>query len=612
MQTLLTYGITTIFGCILLGLSSTAQQLSIDTNNVRRLDTMAMQALPTNETIANEYAETGIAMAQQLNFLSGLASLHRTKGNIFASRSKFRDALAQFNLSLTFASKAKLPIAIAKVNNNLCNVYREIGDHDKAVKHIQEAIDIYEEKNMPIELAATIQNLALVYFSNKQYDMALQEGQQALLLAQQNKDAATIAVIVGNIATYFERKANETQKNQYIDSAFFYQRQQLLYTQQLGIVSKITPAIVASAWGNLAGLHRINQQYDSAAIYFQHCIDSCRKYNLQSILCLKLADLASCYLQQQKTTQAKSPLQEAASLANTLGMLEQMTVAEQMKTLMEQSGNFKEALRYHQQFAALNDSLYNIEQLKIMNNLQVRYETQKKEAQIVQLEKDKATQQKINYLLAALAIAALALLAFVWQRAQLKKKLFAAATKHKQQQIEKLALENELSQKEKMQTQTKLELEQSRKAQLEQEIDFRYRELIANTLQLEKKNELIIALKAQLQLVEKQHQDIAAALKPAYKTLNESISIDDDFEKFSLHFQQVHPNFFAKMKVLSEGSLTQTDLRYCAYMKMNLGNKEIANLLNITPESFRVTRHRIKQKLKLEKTIDLQDFIAAC
>jgi DNA-binding CsgD family transcriptional regulator len=44
-------------------------------------------------------------------------------------------------------------------------------------------------------------------------------------------------------------------------------------------------------------------------------------------------------------------------------------------------------------------------------------------------------------------------------------------------------------------------------------------------------------------------------------------------------------------------------------MKMNLSSKEIANLLNVGADSIRVTKHRLKQKLNLDKEDDLVDFL---
>lgn len=46
-------------------------------------------------------------------------------------------------------------------------------------------------------------------------------------------------------------------------------------------------------------------------------------------------------------------------------------------------------------------------------------------------------------------------------------------------------------------------------------------------------------------------------------------------------------------------SLTAYDLRLCTYLKANLSTKEIAALLNITPDSVKKAKHRIRKKINL-------------
>ena len=45
--------------------------------------------------------------------------------------------------------------------------------------------------------------------------------------------------------------------------------------------------------------------------------------------------------------------------------------------------------------------------------------------------------------------------------------------------------------------------------------------------------------------------------------------------------------------------LTAYELRLCTYLKANLSTKEIATLLNITPDSAKKAKHRLRKKLRL-------------
>lgn len=46
--------------------------------------------------------------------------------------------------------------------------------------------------------------------------------------------------------------------------------------------------------------------------------------------------------------------------------------------------------------------------------------------------------------------------------------------------------------------------------------------------------------------------------------------------------------------------LTSYDIRLCTYLKSNLSTKEIATLLNITPDSVKKAKHRLRKKMNLQ------------
>ena len=56
-------------------------------------------------------------------------------------------------------------------------------------------------------------------------------------------------------------------------------------------------------------------------------------------------------------------------------------------------------------------------------------------------------------------------------------------------------------------------------------------------------------------------------------------------QQFRLRLKSQHPK------------LTTYDLRLCTYLKANLSTKEIATLLNITPDSVKKAKHRLRKKL---------------
>ncbi|GAB5526531.1 MAG: hypothetical protein Roseis2KO_44030 [Roseivirga sp.] len=65
-----------------------------------------------------------------------------------------------------------------------------------------------------------------------------------------------------------------------------------------------------------------------------------------------------------------------------------------------------------------------------------------------------------------------------------------------------------------------------------------------------------------------------------------------ELEQSNKHFQQQLKSRFPR--------LTSYDLRLCTYLKSNLSTKEIATLLNITPDSVKKAKHRLRKKINAD------------
>jgi PAS domain S-box-containing protein len=83
----------------------------------------------------------------------------------------------------------------------------------------------------------------------------------------------------------------------------------------------------------------------------------------------------------------------------------------------------------------------------------------------------------------------------------------------------------------------------------------------------------------------------------------------ETWDNFRLHFEKLHPGFFERLQTRFP-SLTARDRKLCAYLRLELATKEIAVLMNITPESTEISRVRLRKKLKLERKTSLTEFIS--
>lgn len=149
-----------------------------------------------------------------------------------------------------------------------------------------------------------------------------------------------------------------------------------------------------------------------------------------------------------------------------------------------------------------------------------------------------------------------------------------------------------------------------KKEELIQEINLKNQELAHVSMRLIERGKLISKVREEIQSIIKNepHQDLSHNFRSILRLLNDAEKQEQDWEQFAVHFDEVHRNFLAVLK--SEFPvLSVTDLKLCAYLRLNLSSKEIAQSLNITVKGVEVSRYRLRKKLNLSKDVHLTDFL---
>ena len=92
------------------------------------------------------------------------------------------------------------------------------------------------------------------------------------------------------------------------------------------------------------------------------------------------------------------------------------------------------------------------------------------------------------------------------------------------------------------------------------------------------------------------------------KNIDTTLRVQDDWEQFKHHFDRVHGNFLSRLrKEFIE--LTPNEQKLCAFLRLNLNSKDIANIMGISLRGVEVARYRLRKKLKLNKGVNLSKFI---
>jgi FixJ family two-component response regulator len=128
-------------------------------------------------------------------------------------------------------------------------------------------------------------------------------------------------------------------------------------------------------------------------------------------------------------------------------------------------------------------------------------------------------------------------------------------------------------------------------------------------MHLVQKGEILLQLKSDLnQLLKSASQENKKKIQQISRVIEADIRLDNNWEQFELYFDQVHENFFKRLRKRFP-ELTPKDQKLCAYLRMNLSTKEIAPLLNISVRGVEISRYRLRKKLSLDSEMNLVGFI---
>jgi len=144
---------------------------------------------------------------------------------------------------------------------------------------------------------------------------------------------------------------------------------------------------------------------------------------------------------------------------------------------------------------------------------------------------------------------------------------------------------------------------------LQQELEFRNKEIATNVMYLLKKNEFITST------AEKLKESRLNFKKENQKLIQEIIrdlllnSSRDVWKEFEVRFQEVHSNFYENL-IEKVPDLTPNEKKVCAFLRLNMSSKDISAITYQSVRSIDMARFRLRKKMKLDPDDNLVNYLA--
>jgi len=257
------------------------------------------------------------------------------------------------------------------------------GKYDEALDYMYDGLRYYDRINYYLGLSSIHINIGNVYNFNNDFDNAYFEYNKAIEFRLKSGKKKIPYVLYTNIGTIFLNKYE-------LDSALIY------FNKSLSIVNKMKNKgfAISGLYSNIGLIYKKKQQYDSALIYFNKSLILREKIGYEIGVVNTKSNIGLTYIVMKKYSKAERILKEALKKSLSLDISE--TTKEiylGLSVIAEKTKNYKEALEYNKLYTLYKDSINSIEVTKKISEYKQKYEAEKKDREIVDLQKEAQLQQ---------------------------------------------------------------------------------------------------------------------------------------------------------------------------------------------------------------------------
>ncbi|WP_299335883.1 hypothetical protein [uncultured Psychroserpens sp.] len=561
-----------------------------------------------------------LSNAQNSNFTDSISQIIPTQKdttliksylNLGISYQRSNDSLSLLNYTLALKEAKSISnddfiaqslFRLAVLNNLKTN-------YERSFKYLDSALTIYTALNNIPKISQIKSYIGVIESKSGQYEKAISSQMEALKLREANSDLirpydiannymriGNLHSIIGNFETAttylkkaerlfevegFDRQVNMARSNiaiNFADSgneadAIPYIKETIAYFE-----SKSDKSSLMDDYMNLGQMYFEIDSIEQAEVNFVKSLNLSKELGSKLATIINERNLGNVLLKRNRLNESleynKRSLESALDIDNKTQLMYSFL---SMSDVYKAKNDYKNAYDFRVLYQHLSDSLYSVENVEKINDLEIKYQTEKKEQEIINQKNEiellnvKGKVNNLQRLLLAFGLL-LALLG-----------LYALYQRNKRN---KLAKEKVMA-----------------------DLEFKTKELTTHALHLAKKNEVLNDLKQKAKVL-KQDADADPGYQMLIQTINFDLQDDNNWENFSKYFEEVHKDFNAKAQEQFP-NITSNDLRLMALLKMNLSSKEIANILNISSDGIKKARQRLRKKMGLDSSESLEAIVIA-
>lgn len=310
---------------------------------------------------AENYLLKFLALANEKGTTKDKALIYHSLGYNSRKKGAYDEALEHYKKSVALREEIGDREGMASTLSNIANIYYDFGAYDNAIEMYRRSFSIRLEINDEKGIGRTLSGIGNVLSDQGRYDEALQNYRQALIFSFRFEDTIQIANLNTNLA-----RVKYVLKE--LDSSLYFSQKSLQYANAIGY-----SYIAGYALANIGTVYLDKGNFSKAEEYLKSSL--LMREQLQSPLEITLSqlELARLYRYTEKPDEALEMSKAAYETSVKINFLKgQLLASEQLSGAYEMKENFQSALDYFKEYKTLSDTLFTLEEKKIIDNVQTQ------------------------------------------------------------------------------------------------------------------------------------------------------------------------------------------------------------------------------------------------
>lgn len=473
-----------------------------------------------------------------------------------------------------------------RATNNIGANYSLMLDYGEALKYYLEAYEIAEKTGKAKNRMTVLNNIAILYFHELNNEKAYEFFLKAYKISKEENQADNQGFYALNLGFVLNKLKRLQEAEKFIDEA-------------RNLIPKDTDNYLMVDLAESEN-YLFQKNYRLAEELALQTLPQLKGKKQQENRTFVYLILVQIYEEQKDFDLAISYLEKARMELPKIH--DRVEIFHYFSKIAALQRKYETSLLYKDSIILAKDSLNNLRNSSLYENGKIKFEIQNYQYELKESQRKLESSRNLFLTFLVSGILILLLLGLAFRNNHIKHK---QREKIVELELEKKRNENLLMEKQYKEQEALTTLENER---LQNELEKKNRKLATRALHLSSKNEVMEEMIQKLS----SHPQTANSdfVKNYIRELKIQLKNDSQLDSFFTHFEEANPEFLSRLNE-KHPNLIPGEIRFITYVYMNLNNKEIASLLNITPQSTRKRKERLAKKINLPEGESLYGYLSS-